>query len=149
MTTYASHRKAKFDYEILDTYEAGLLLSGLEVKSIRQKKVRLEGAFVVVRGGEAFIVGLQIPAYQPLNAPKSYDPERTRKLLLSKKEIAEIDQKTNTERLTAIPLKLYNSGRKIKLEMAVVRGKKKHDKRETIKSRDSKRDIERTLKNQI
>lgn len=149
MSTYAIHRKAKFDYEILETYEAGLLLSGIEVKSIRQKKVRLEGAFVVVRGGEPFIVGLQIPAYQPLNAPKSYDPERTRKLLLSKKEIAEIDQKTNTERLTAIPLKLYNSGRKIKLEMAVVRGKKKHDKRETLKSRDSKRDIERTLKNQI
>lgn len=149
MSAYANHKKARFDYEILDTYEAGIMLSGTEVKSIRAKKVKLEGSFVVVRGGEPFIVGLNIPPYQPKNTPASYDSEQTRKLLLSKKEIAEIDQKTNTERLTAIPLKLYNSGQKIKLEIAVVRGKKKHDKREALKARDSKRDIERTLKNQI
>ena len=148
MTTYAKHKKAHFDYEILDTYEAGILLSGIEVKSIRSNKARLEGAFVVIRGNEPFIVGLNIPPYQPSNTPKNYDSEQTRKLLLSKKQIAELDQKTNTERLTAIPLKLYNSNRKIKLEIAVVRGKKKYDKREVLKARDTKRDIERTLKNQ-
>lgn len=148
MSTYANHKKARFDYEILDTYEAGIVLTGQEVKSVRNKQARLEGAFVLVRGGETFIVGLKIPPYQPKNTPASYDSEQTRKLLLSKKEIAEIDQKTNTEKLTAVPLKLYNAGRKIKLEIAVVRGKKKHDKRETLKERDTKRDIERTLKNQ-
>lgn len=125
------------------------MLSGIEVKSIRNKSVRLEGAFVVIRGGEPFVVGLQIPPYQPSNTPKQYDPEATRKLLLSKKEIGIIDQKTNTERLTAIPLKLYSKNQKIKLEIAIVRGKKKHDKRETIKARDTKRDIERTLKTQF
>lgn len=148
MSSYASNKKARFDYEILETYEAGIMLSGSEVKSIRANKARLDSSFVIVRGGEPFIVGLQIPPYQPKNTPKSYESEQTRKLLLSKKQIAEIDQKTNTERLTAIPLKLYNVGRKIKLEIAICRGKKKQDKRETIKARDTKRDIERTLKNQ-
>ncbi len=148
MSTYINNRKAHFNYEILDTLEAGLVLHGYEVKAVRQGKGKIEGSHVVVRGGEVFLVGASITAYQPANTPKNYDPERTRKLLLSKKEIAVLDQKTNTEKLTAIPLKLYNSGQKIKLEIAVARGKKKYDKRETLKARDTKRDIERTLKNQ-
>ena len=85
---------------------------------------------------------------QVANTPKAYDPERPRKLLLSKKELARLEQKTETERLTAIPLRLYNAGRNIKLEVAIARGKKKHDKRESLKERATKRDIERTLKNQ-
>ncbi len=148
MTTYAKHKKAHFDYEILNTYEAGIVLTGNEAKSIRNNRAKLEGAFVVIRGSEAFVVGMQIPAFQPANAPKNYEVDQTRKLLLSKKEIAELDQKTNTERLTAVPIKLYNKNRKIKLEVALARGKKQHDKRETIKNRDNKREIERTLKNQ-
>ncbi len=148
MNTYIQNRKATFDFEILKTYEAGLVLHGYEVKAIRAKKANLKGAHVIVRGGEALLVGASINAYQPKNTPKSYDPERVRTLLLSKKEIAEIDQKTNTERLTAIPIKLYNTGQKIKLELAIARGKKKHDKRESLKERDTKRDIERTLKTQ-
>jgi len=148
MSTYANHKKARFDYEILDTYEAGIVLTGNEAKSIRNNRAKLEGAFVVIRGSEAFIVGMQIPAFQPANAPKNYEIDQTRKLLLSKKQIAELDQKTNTDRLTCIPLKLYNKSRKIKLEVALARGKKHHDKRETLKARDNKRDIERTLKNQ-
>jgi|SRR5690606_34391523 len=148
MTTYLSHKKAHFDYEVLTTYEAGLVLSGHEVKSIRASRGKLEGGFVLIRGGEAFLVGVNINPYQPSNLPKKYDPERPRKLLLSKKELLEIERQTESQGLTAIPLRLYNNGRNIKLELAVVKGKKKHDKRETIKERDTKRDIDRILKNQ-
>ncbi|MEN9920475.1 MAG: hypothetical protein RL538_368 [Candidatus Parcubacteria bacterium] len=148
MATYLSHKKAHFDYEVLETFEAGLALSGHEVKSIRASRGKLEGGFVIIRGGEAFLVGVNINPYQPKNTPKGYDPERARKLLLSKKELAHIEQKTETQGLTAIPLKLYSNGRNIKLEVAVVKGKKKHDKREAIKERDTKRDIARILKSQ-
>lgn len=148
MSTYLTHKKAHFDYEILKTYEAGLSLYGHEVKSVRANRGKLEGGFVIIRGGEAFLVGVNINPYQPKNLPKKYDPERARKLLLSKKELAEIELQTETAGLTAIPLKLYNLGRHIKLELAVVKGKKKHDKRETIKARDTKRDIDRILKTQ-
>jgi SsrA-binding protein len=148
MTTYLSHKRAHFDYEILDTYEAGLVLLGQEVKSIRAKRGKLDGAHVIVRGKEAFVVGLNINPYQPANTAKSYDSERARKLLLSKKELLELEEKTETQGLTAIPLRLYSNGRNIKLEIAVVRGKRKHDKRESIKERETKRTIDRILKNQ-
>lgn len=148
MSTYISNKKAYFDFEILKTYEAGLVLFGYEVKSIRAGKGKLTGGHVIVRGGEAFLVGISISPFQPLNTPKKYDPERPRKLLLSKKQLVELERHTETERLTAIPTKLYSNGRNIKLEIAVARGKKKHDKRESLKDRDSKRDIQRTLKSQ-
>ena len=148
MTTYLSHKKAHFDYEVLKTYEAGISLLGHEVKSVRLSRGKLEGGFVIVRGGEAFLVGVNINLFQPLNQLKKHDPERARKLLLSKKELAEIERQTETQGLTAIPLRLYNHGRHIKLELAVVKGKRMHDKRETIKARDTKREIERTLKSQ-
>jgi SsrA-binding protein len=148
MSTYIQNRKARFDFEILETFEAGLVLFGHEVKAIRASKGRLEGAYVIVRGGEAYLVGATITPFQPANTPKNYDSERPRKLLLSKKELAHLERQTETARLTAVPLKLYNAGRNIKLELALARGKKKYDKRETLKARDSKRDIERTLKNQ-
>jgi SsrA-binding protein len=148
MKTYIQNRRATFDFEILKTFEAGLVLHGHEVKAIRAGKGSLKGSHVLVRGGEAILVGASINPYQPANTPKSYQPDRNRTLLLSQKEIAELDQKTNTDRLTAIPLRLYNANRKIKLEIALARGKKKTDKRETIKERETKRDIERTLKNQ-
>lgn len=145
---YIQNKKARFDFDILETIEAGLVLHGYEVKAIRAGKGKIEGAYVVVRGGEAFLVGASVTAYQPVNTPKSYDPERPRKLLLSKKELDHLEQQTETARLTAVPIRLYNAGRNIKLEIAIARGKKKHDKRESIKERDTKRDIERTLKNQ-
>lgn len=145
---YIKNSKARYDFEILDTYEAGLVLSGHEVKAIRNGMGKLVGAHVVVRGGEGFLVGANINPYQVANTPKSYEPDRTRKLLLSKKELAEIEQAVEKNRLTAIPLSLYKHGSKIKLEVAIARGKKKTDKRQTIKARDTKRDIERTLKNQ-
>ncbi len=146
MTTYISHRRARFDYEILETIEAGAVLHGFEVKSLRNGRGKLEGSYVIVRGKEAFLVGASIPAFQVANAPKNYDPERPRKLLLSQKEIRLIEEKSDTQGLTIVPLKWYNKNRKIKLELAIARGKKKYDKREAIKSRDIKRSIERTIK---
>jgi SsrA-binding protein len=148
MAAYIQNKKARFNFEILETLEAGLVLYGHEVKAIRAGKGRLEGAHVVVRGSEAFLIGATVTPFQPTNTPKSYDPERPRKLLLSKKQLAHLEQQTETARLTSIPLSCYNKNGKIKLEIAIARGKKKHDKRETLKERDSKRDIERTLKTQ-
>lgn len=146
MRPYISHRRAKFDYDILDTYEAGLSLLGTEVKSIRSGQGKLEGAYVVVRGGEAFLVGASIPPFQRKNTAPDYDPERPRKLLLTQKEITELEQKSEKQGLTVVPIKLYNKGRNIKLEVAIARGKKKFDKRESLKKKDTKRDIERDLK---
>lgn len=146
MSTYATHRRAKFDYEILDTFEAGISLLGTEVKSVRKGQVKLEGGHVIVRGGEAFLVGITIPPYQAQNAKADYESDRTRKLLLSRKELAILEEKSEQAGLTLVPLRLYNTGRNIKVEVATVRGKKKADKRETIKSRDTKRDIERSFK---
>lgn len=140
------NKKASFNYEILDRFEAGISLLGLEVKSLKQKKGSLEGAHITVRGKEAFVINMHIPAYQPTNTPKDYDEYRLRKLLLTKKELVELAGKEAQKGLTIVPISVYNKGRKIKLTVAVVRGKKKADKREAIKKRDSKRDIERSLK---
>jgi SsrA-binding protein len=145
---YASNKRAGFDFELLEKFEAGVALLGTEVKSIRAGRGKLEGAHVVVRGGEAFLVGASIPPFQAANTTKEYEPERARKLLLSKREIARLEQETERTGLTAIPLKWHNKEDKIKLAIAIARGKKKADKRERIKERDTKREIERTLKNQ-
>ena len=146
MTTFLTNRRARFDFEILDTFEAGIVLSGHEVKSIRSGRAKLEGSYVIIRGGEAYWVGASIAPYQAANTPKNYDPERARTLLLSRKEIDLLERKTEQERLTAVVLSLYSKGRKIKAQVALARGKKKADKRESIKARDVKRDIDRTLK---
>lgn len=138
--------KVGFDYTILEEIEAGLELLGLEVKSLRAGQGSLKGARVVARGGEAYLVGATIPAWQVLNAPKTYDALRTRKLLLSKKQIVQISSAENQDGLTVVPLAVYNKGRKLKLGIAIARGKKKADKRQAIKERDTKRQIERTLK---
>ena len=138
--------RAGFDYVILETLEAGMELLGFEVKSLRAKRGSLKGARVVARGGEAYLVGASIPAWQIANAPKSYDPERTRRLLLSQKEIAHIASAEGQQGLTIILLSVYNRGRVLKLGLAVVRGKKKTDKRQSIRAREEKRAAERTLK---
>lgn len=141
------NKKAGLNYEIIQKYEAGIVLSGSEVKSIRNKHGELAGAHVLIRGGEAFIVGLEIPPYQPKNITTEYEPGRTRKLILTKAEIYEIERKTSEKGLTIIPVSLYNKGKLIKLEIAIGRGKKKFDKRQDIKKRDTEREIGRTLKN--
>jgi SsrA-binding protein len=148
MAAYITNKKARFDFEILETFEAGLVLAGHEVKAIRMGRGNLEGGHVIIRGKEAFLVGISISHYQEANEPKSYEPDRTRKLLLSKKELALLEMKGEQAGLTIIPIALYNKGSKIKLELGLARGKKKQDKRETIKDRDSKLDIDRILKNQ-
>ena len=146
MKSLVSHKRASFDYEILQTFEAGVSLLGTEVKSIRGGQGKLEGAYVVVRGNEAFLVGASIPAFQTKNSPADYDPERARKLLLTEKEIAELELKSEKQGLTIVPIKWYNKRSKLKLEIAIARGKKKQDKRQSIKKSDTKRDIEREIK---
>ncbi len=146
MADVIRNKKASFDFELLETFEAGMELFGFEVKALRNKLGSLEGAYVVVRDNEAFLVGATIPPYQPSNTPKDYDPERTRRLLLSKKEIGTLAGAESQKGLTIVPISVYNAGRKLKLKLAIGKGKKKFDKRETIKSRESKRAIERTLK---
>ena len=146
MGNYAENRKARFNYEILEKYEAGIELLGSEVKSVRGGQMSLEGAFVIVRGGETYLINANIPPYQPKNAPKNYDPFRNRKLLLTKKEIAELAGSEKNKSLTIVPISVYNKNRKIKIEIALVKGKKKFDKRETIKKRDTDREIRREYK---
>lgn len=140
------NKRATFDYHILETIEAGLELLGFEVKSLRAGHGSLKGARVVARAGEAYLVGATIPPFQQANAPKSYDPERTRRLLLNAKEIARVAEAEGEKGLTIIPLGVYNRHRRLKLEIAIAKGKQKQDKRETIKKRDTERDIRRTLK---
>ncbi len=146
MANYAENRKARFDYEVLEKYEAGIELLGTEVKSVRGGRMSLEGAFVIVRGGEAFLINTNIPAYQIKNAPANYDPLRNRKILLTKKEIAELAGSEKNKSLTIVPISVYNKNRKIKVEIALVKGKKKFDKRETLKKRDTDREIRREFK---
>jgi SsrA-binding protein len=140
------NKKAYFDYEILEKFEAGVEFLGFEVKSVQLKRGSLEGARVIVRGGEAFLIGASIPAFQPKNAPASYEADRTRRLLLKKSEITRLADAEGQKGLTVIPISMYNKNRKIKVEIAIVRGKKKYDKRETIKKRDSEREMAREMK---
>ncbi len=148
MTTYIRNKKATFNYEILERFEAGIVLAGYEVKAIRSGKASLIGAYIVLQDGEAFLKGATISFYQEANTPDSYNPERQRKLLLSRKELNTLEKELNTTGLTIVPIALYNKGGKIKLEIALVRGKKKADKRQAIKKRDTKRAIDRILKTQ-
>ncbi len=142
MTVYAHNKKATFDYEILEKFEAGIELKGHEVKAIKAGKVSLTGAYVKEFGNELFLLGALVSPYQPSNVPKDYKEQRDRKLLLTKKELNYLIGKLNEKGLTIVPIKLYNKGGKVKLEIGVARGKKKYDKRETIK----KRDVERRLR---
>ena len=148
MVNYINNRKATFDYQVLKEYEAGLVLSGYEVKAIRLGRGKLEGAHITIRDGEAFLIGASISVYQVANTPKEYNPERTRKLLLAKKELRELEQKSAQAGLTIVPLRLYSGRKYIKLKLALGRGRKKTDKRELLKKRDTKRTLDRILKNQ-
>jgi len=137
--------KAHLDYEFLEKLEAGIELLGAEVKTLRAGRGSLKGARIVARGGEAYLVGASIPAWQVANAPH-HDAERTRKLLLSREEIAHVASAEGQKGLTIIPVAIYSRGRHLKLEIAISRGKKKVDKREDLKKRDEKRKMERALK---
>ena len=146
MSDLIYNKKAGFNYEITDTLEAGIELFGFEVKTLRQKQGSLDGSYVMVHNGEAFLVGAQIPPYQANNTPKEYDQRRNRRLLVTKEEINLIGGKNSRAGLTAVPISVYNIGRKIKVKIGLAKSKKKFDKRETIKKRDSDRDVRRELK---
>lgn len=146
MTVYVQNRKVHFDYEILEKYECGIELLGTEVKSVRSGKVSLLGSFVIVRGGEVFLINANFQPFQEANAPQNYDPLRNRKILLTKKEIRELADTEKNRALTIVPISLYSKNRKIKLEIALVRGKKKHDKRENTKKRETDREIRREFR---
>lgn len=135
------NKKLHLTYTILETYEAGLELFGFEVKALRQKLGSLDGGKVIVRGGEAFLVGAYIPPYQPANAPKSYDPYRTRRLLLQKKEIVDLYSHESTKTLTMNPVSLYSKNNLIKCEVAVCKKKDSRDKREDIKKDIARREV--------
>ena len=142
----AENKKFYIQYEALEEYEAGIELLGLEVKSIKAGHMNLEGARVLVRGGEAFLVGATVPPYQVNNSPADYDPTRVRRLLLTRKLIIELYDQGEQRGLTIVPISVYNKHNLIKLKIAVARGKKKYDKRQDIKKRDVEREIGRTLK---
>jgi len=146
MKALSENKKAYFDYQILDKFEAGISLVGQEVKSLKTRGVNLAGSYVMVRNEELFWVGAKIPAYQPKNAPSDYDVERSRKLLLRKNEIKKLLGKAKEKGLTLIPLRVYSKNAKIKLEFGLAKGKKEIDKRELIKKREIQKDIERELK---
>jgi SsrA-binding protein len=146
MTKFADNPKIRFDYEIIEHLAAGLALSGSEVKSIRQGKISLAGAFVAVRGNEAYLVNANIEPYQPKNILEEYDPMRPRKILVTKKELETLVNAEESKGLTIVPISVYNKGRFIKIDIGIGRGKKKFDKRQAIKKRDVERDIKRTLK---
>lgn len=143
MAEYANNPKAHFDYEILETIEAGLVLEGHEVKSVKTGKVSIKGSYVKIINNEAYIIGATISPYQPANTPKDYDPQRSRKLLLSKKEIAALTGTARAHGLTLIPLKIYAKKGRLKLLVGIAKGKKKYDKREAIKRKDVQRAKER------
>ena len=134
-----SNKKAKFDYDVKDTIEAGLVLTGAEAKAVRANKVDFTGSYVKPLGGEMFVINLHI------GAEGFADSRRSRKLLLNKKEIFSINSKVKQDKLTLIPLSLYTVGRLIKLELALVRGKRTHEKRAQIKAKDIERDLAQEL----
>ncbi|MDP2652350.1 MAG: SsrA-binding protein SmpB [bacterium] len=144
--TLVEYKKATLKYAPIESFAAGIELSGQEVKALRSKLGSLDGSRVVVRAGEAFIVGMTIPPYQVANMPKGYDPERARRLLLTKKEIAYLADAESKKGLTIIPLEVYTAGRFLKARIAIVRGKGKSDRREDLKKRDALRETERVLK---
>ena len=146
MELISKNKKALFKYEILEKFEAGISLIGQEVKSIKLGRINLAGSYAVLKNEEAFLIGAKIPPYQPKNAPKNYDSERLRKLLLKKSEIKYLIGKTKQKGLTIVPLSVYNKRGRIKIEIALVRGKKEIDKRETIRKRETEREMERELK---
>lgn len=140
------NKRAKFDYEILESFEAGIVLTGKEVKSLKNKRGKLEGAYGHVQGGELFIINLYISPYQPKNVMGETTPDRTRKILLKKKEIKYLIGKIKERGLTLVPLKIYTKSNRIKIELGLGKGKSKADKRETIKRREARREVEREIK---
>lgn len=143
--TEISNKKAYFDYEILDTYETGIVLTGTEIKSIREGNVNLKDSYGVIRNNEIYLLNMHISEYKEGNI-FNHEEKRTRKLLLHKKEILKIKDKVALEGITLVPLKLYFNKNKVKILLGIAKGKKVYDKRESIKKRDTEREIRKQLK---
>lgn len=141
----ASNKKAFHDYFILTKHEAGVALTGTEVKALRDGKAQLKDAYVIFKGGEAFLFGAHISPYTHGNR-ENHDPERTRKLLLHRRELDKLHTQVAEKGLTVVPLRLYFKGSRVKAEIAVVRGKKVHDKRESEKNREADREVAAAMK---
>jgi len=146
MKEVARNKRAYYDYNILEQIEAGISLTGFEVKAVKSGKISLGGSYAKIFDGELFLVGADIAPYQPNNTPKDYEQDRNRKLLVTKKELDTLIGKMREAGLTLVPLRAYIKGRLVKVELGLAKSKKKQDKREAIKKRDVDRDIRRTLK---
>ncbi|MBD1807359.1 SsrA-binding protein SmpB [Microcoleus sp. FACHB-SPT15] len=142
----SDNRQARFRYEILETYEAGIELKGTEVKSIREGRVNLRDGFALIRDGEAWLLNVHISPYQSSSTYFNHDPLRNRRLLLHRKEIRKLIGKVEQEGLTLVPLKMYLKRGFVKISLGLGKGKKLHDKRETLKARQDKRDMARAMK---
>ena len=142
----SDNKKALFDYEILEKFEAGIVLHGHEAKSAKSGNMSLKGAYVTFHNNEAYLIGAHIGRYKPAGGLKEYDPERSRKLLLKKKELRRLLGKKEVKGLTIVPILVYIKHSKVKVEIAIARGKKQYEKKEKIKQRDIEREIRRTLK---
>lgn len=146
MKNLVINRRAKYDYEILEIYEAGIALAGYEVKAIKTGKASLKGSYVVIKNSEVFLLNAYIAPYQPKNTPADYDPGRSRKLLLKKSEIKSLIGGLKQKGLTLMPIRLYTKKGRIKLKFGLAKGKRKIDKREKIKKREFERQKQRLLK---
>jgi len=141
-----TNKRAYFDYEILETYEAGIELKGHEVKAIKTGRINLAGSYVIIKNNQAWLLNVDIPPYQPKNMPEDYDSKRTRRLLLRKSEIKNLIGRTRQKGLTLVPLKVYTKARiqRIKIEVGLAKSRKDYDKRELIKERDVKKEMRKT-----
>ncbi len=142
----SDNRQARYLYEILDTYEAGIQLVGTEAKSLREGKVNLRDGYALIRNGEAWLINVHISPYQASGAYFNHEPRRNRKLLLHRREISKLIGLIEQKGLTLVPLKMYFKGNWVKVSIGVGKGKKLHDKRESLKRRQDQRDIARAMK---
>lgn len=144
MQPFAENRRARFDYDILETFEAGIELLGGEVKSVRNGRMNLGGSYAIIRGNEVWLINADIPPYQPKNTPEAYESKRTRRLLLSKEEIRTLTGKLAEKGLSLLPLSAYPKGRTVKLQLGLGRARKTHDKRDLLKKRAHEREMKNT-----
>ena len=145
MPTFATNKRAFHDYTILDRLEAGIVLTGSEIKSVRANRLNFNDSYVRIKDGQAWLINMYIAPY-PGGFERQYDPTASRRLLLHRRQIDNLDRKLSTRNLTIIPLKVYSSNNHAKVEIALVEGKKKYDKREALKRKDIQRDIDRTIR---
>lgn len=146
MPQITKNKKGLFNFEVMEEFEAGIMLTGQEVKSVKQGHINLDGSYIRIKNNETWLVGAQIPKYKLAGPLPDYDPRRSRKLLLNRKEIKYLAGKSQEKGLTLIPVSVYTKRSKIKLGIGLARGKKKHDKRDVIRKREDDRRINRAMK---